>query len=75
MFNGVAYFYSVTATDFVADAFLQLLTAQTPDPNVVVASKEEPYATQAQIEFVNGVAMAEMNEAAVRFGCAPPGEL
>jgi NAD(P)-dependent dehydrogenase (short-subunit alcohol dehydrogenase family) len=58
---------------FAAEAFLQLLTSQNPDPNVAVASEEEPFATQAQVEFVDSVVFAEMNEAAASFGCAPPG--
>jgi len=43
-----------------------------PSPNVVVASAIDP-SNAATIEFVNTVAQAENAEAALTFGCAPPG--
>ena len=58
----------------VAETYAQLLSMSEPEPNVVVASPDEPLATQGATELVNSIALAENEESAARFGCAPPGQ-
>jgi NAD(P)-dependent dehydrogenase (short-subunit alcohol dehydrogenase family) len=60
-------------TEFAARGYRQLLTMNDPDPNVVIGSPDEPLASMAGTEFLNAIGLAEMEEAAVLFGCDPPG--
>lgn len=54
----------------VADTYCQLLEMGEPTPNVVVASPEEPFATQGGNELLFEASLAENLEAAAGFGSA-----
>ena len=58
----------------VGETYAQLLSMSEPEPNVVVASPDEPFAAMAQTDLVNAIVLAENEEAAGSFGCAPPGQ-
>lgn len=56
---------------YVGETYAQLLSMSDPPPNVVVAAAIDPV-NAATIEFIHSVALAENEEAALRFGCSPP---
>ena len=53
--------------EFVAETYAQLLEMSEPTPNVVVASPEEPFATQGGNELLLAGALAENAESAAGF--------
>lgn len=55
---------------FVGDAYAQLLTLQEPPANVVVASTEEPLATQGGSEFIGSISLAENAESGLTLNCS-----
>jgi NAD(P)-dependent dehydrogenase (short-subunit alcohol dehydrogenase family) len=55
---------------FVGDAYAQLLRASEPPANVVVASAEEPFATQGANEVIEPIVLAENTESGLRFSCS-----
>lgn len=54
---------------WVGETYAQLLSMSEPVPNVVVGSRQEPFATMGATEVIEGVALAENRQSAVRFGC------
>ncbi len=57
----------------VGEAYVQLLSMAEPVFNVAVGSPDEPFATQGGTQLINSLVLAENDEAAFRFGAAPPG--
>jgi short-subunit dehydrogenase len=57
-------------TSMVGQTYTQLLSMVTPDRNVVVASPQEPFATQGANAIVEGQILAENQISAVPFGCS-----
>lgn len=56
-------------TDFAAEAYRQLLTDATPEPNVAISSRREPYFTQGNTELINDAGEAENLQSAFPMGC------
>ena len=56
-------------TSMVGQTYAQLLSMAEPERNVVVASPQEPFATQGANAIVEGLIIAENQISAVPFGC------
>jgi NAD(P)-dependent dehydrogenase (short-subunit alcohol dehydrogenase family) len=56
---------------FAAQAFVQLLAAADPEPNVVVGSEVEPYASQGAAEYFRTLLTDEMRQSAVPWVSGP----
>jgi 3-oxoacyl-[acyl-carrier protein] reductase len=58
-------------TSFAAQAYVQLLTGTNPEPNVVVGSDVEPYASQGGTESLITILKDEMQQSAVPWKAGP----
>lgn len=58
-------------TSFAAQAYVQLLSATSPEPNVVVGSDVEPYASESGAELLKTVLNNEMPQSAVPWVAGP----
>jgi hypothetical protein len=58
-------------TSFAAQAYVQLLAATSPEPNVVVGSDVEPYASESGAELLKTVLNNEMPQSAVPWVAGP----
>jgi len=58
-------------TSYAAQAYVQLLTATSPEPNVVVGSDVEPYASQGGTELLITILTNEMRQSAVPWIAGP----
>lgn len=56
---------------YAAQAYVQLLTANNPEANVVVGSDVEPYASQGGTELLNTILKSEMQQSAVPWVAGP----
>lgn len=58
-------------TSYAAQAYVQLLTATTPEPNVVVGSDVDPYASQGGTESLITILKDEMQQSAFPWNAGP----
>jgi NAD(P)-dependent dehydrogenase (short-subunit alcohol dehydrogenase family) len=58
-------------TSYAAQAYVQLLTATNPEPNVVVGSDVEPYASEGGTETLITILTNEMHQSAVPWVAGP----